>query len=135
MKVSIPESVRKDAELGLKLMDNDYKGGTQTGWDRAKELSSKSKLIKLESLADMRTWFARHGPDAKNGGTSYPGYKKWVKDGKPINKSEKNNYRGAVSWLIWGGDAAYKWLKSTKIRNLLEKHFPDRKASSKKINL
>ena len=32
----------------------------------------------------MRTWFARHGPDASNGGTSYPGYCKWVNDGKPI---------------------------------------------------
>ena len=47
----------------------------------------------------------------------------------------KNGYRGAVAWLIWGGDAAYKWLKTKKIRSLLEKEFPKRKRSPKGNNL
>ena len=66
----------------------------------------------------MRTWFVRHGPDAKNGGTSYPGYCKWLHDGMPLDKG-CSKYRGAVSWLIWEGDAAYKWIKSSKIRRIM----------------
>ena len=31
----------------------------------------------------MLTWFSRHGPDARNGGTSYPGYFKWLENGSP----------------------------------------------------
>ena len=42
----------------------------------------------------MRTWFARHGPDAKRG-TSYPEYLRQVDDNKPFRN--KNKYRGAVS--------------------------------------
>lgn len=134
MSVPIPENVAKDAILGLKLMENGYEGGTQTGWNRAKQLAF-DKNIDPRSLADMRTWFARHGPDAKNGGTSYPGYCKWLKDGKPMNSNNKNNYRGAVSWLIWGGDSAYNWLKSNEIRKIIENKFPKRKKSSLKYNL
>ena len=86
----------------------------------------------------MRTWFARHGPDARNGGTSYPGYCNWVEDNKPMKPGRgisKNGYRGAVAWLIWDGDAAYKWLKTKKIRSLLEREFPKRKRSPKGNNL
>jgi len=57
----------------------------------------------------MRSWFARHGPDAKNGGTSYSGYCKWIDDGMPMNKG-LSKYKGAVSWLNWGGDAAQESL-------------------------
>lgn len=132
--IKIPSDVRKTAELGIKLLDMGYLGGTQTGWDRAKQLAF-NEFIDIYSLADMRTWFARHGPDASNGGTSYPGYCSWIKNGKPINKENTENYRGAVSWLIWGGDAAYKWLKTLKVRTILEKDFPNRKASSIVNNL
>ena len=82
----------------------------------------------------MRTWFARHGPDASNRGTSYPGYLKWLCARCPKNK-DKSKYRGAVSWLIWGGDAAYKWLKKPEIRNKLLREFPNRKESVENITL
>ena len=134
--INIPAAVRKEARLGIKLMNNGFNGGTKTGWNRAKQLSGNK--IDIESLADMRTWFARHGPDARNGGTSYPGYCRWVEDEKPMNPGRgisKNGYRGAVAWLIWGGDAAYKWLKTKKIRSLLEREFPQRKRSPKGNNL
>jgi hypothetical protein len=131
--VKIPQSVKDDALLGIKLMNLGFKGGTQTGWDRAEQLAYDD-TIDVGSLADMRTWFARHGPDAKNGGTSYPGFCKWLEDGMPMD-SGFSKYRGAVSWLIWGGDAAYEWLKSTKIRNLVENAYPKRKKSPTKNNL
>ena len=133
MNVKIPKNVRDNALLGIKLLNKGFKGGTNTGWNRAKQLAY-DEYIDSKSLADMRTWFARHGPDAKNGGTSYPGYCKWVKDGMPMNKNF-SKYRGAVSWLIWGGNAAYKWLKSNSIRKILEKDFPRRKKSPTSNNL
>ena len=133
-QIKIPKKVKKQADLGLKLLDKGYNGGTQTGWNRARQLSN-NEYIDLDSLADMRTWFSRHGPDAKNGGTSYPGYLRWLEDKKPMNGKGKNKYRGAVAWLIWGGDAAYTWLKTKKIRKLLESNFPNRKKSPFKNNL
>jgi hypothetical protein len=131
--LKIPNDVKVAAQLGLKLIKGGYLGGTQTGWNRGKQLSSDG-VIDVGSLADMRTWFARHGPDAMNGGTSYPGYCQWLLDGSPV-KGDSNRYRGAVSWLIWGGDPAYKWLKSKAVRQLIEKEFPNRKKSSTENNL
>lgn len=131
-RIQIPEDVRSAARLGLKLRAAGFKGGTQTGWNRAKQLSGKT--IDLLSLADMRTWFARHGPDASNGGTSYPGYVRWIRDGSPMS-GDRNGRRGAVSWLIWGGDPAYKWLKTRVIREQLERTFPNRKTASTINNL
>lgn len=125
--IKIPEDVRNDALQGLKLLELGFEGGTSTGWDRAKQLAF-NETIDVKSLADMRTWFARHGPDAKNGGTSYPGYCKWVKQGMPL-RSEQKSHRGAVSWLIWGGDPAYKWLKTKNVRDLLKTYYPKRKSS------
>ena len=130
--IEIPKNVKGEAELGLKLLKNGFAGGTQTGWDRAQQLVNNKK-IDVKSLADMRTWFARHGPDAKNGGTSYPGYCRWLRDGKPTNNPK--HYRGAVSWLIWGGDAAYEWLKTKETRNILENEYPQRKTSTTNNNL
>jgi len=129
--IVIPDDVKQAAMEGLTLVNNGFAGGTQTGWDRAQQLTGDT--IDLQSLADMRTWFARHGPDAVNGGTSYSGYCNWINNGKPLDN--KNNIRGAVSWLIWGGDPAYLWLKTPTIRKLLKQHFPDRKTAVATNNL
>lgn len=133
IEVKIPKNVKKDAEKGLELLDLGFSGGTETGINRAKQLAFND-TIPVSDVAVMRAWFARHGPDAKNGGTSYPGYCKWIQDQKPTDKNY-NNYRGAVAWLIWGGDAAYKWIKSKKIREVLKETYPKRKESTIKNNL
>ena len=133
IEVKIPKNVKKDAELGLELLKLGFSGGTETGINRAKQLAF-DETIPVEDLATMRAWFARHGPDAKNGGTSYPGYCKWIHDQKPTDK-KFSSYRGAVAWLIWGGDSAYKWIKSKKIRDILKETYPKRKESSPKNNL
>lgn len=132
-KVKIPAAVAKAARDGLELVKLGYKGGTETGWKRARQLAYND-TIDLYSLSVMRAWFARHGPDASSGGTSYPGYYKWVKAGKPKDVP-KSSIRGAVAWLIWGGDPAYKWLKTSKIQNLLAEYYPNKKSSSPKIRL
>ena len=129
--IPIPSNVKKEAKIGLTLLRNGYKGGTTTGWNRAKQLASQ-KYIDLNSLMVMRAWFARHGPDARNGGTSYPGYRKWVTNGKPMDQTHRNKYRGAVSWLIWGGDAAYKWLKTNKVRSALKETYRNKREASRK---
>jgi hypothetical protein len=131
--LEIPDDVREAAQQGLDLLDRGYAGGTRTGWDRGAQLA-EDQMIDVASLADMRTWFARHGPDASNGGTSYPGYCKWLADGAPTTGNLKS-YRGAVSWLIWGGNPAYLWLKSPQVRALLEREFPKRKRASPENNL
>ena len=126
----IPSDVKTAAQKGLKLLELGFKGGTQTGWDRGRQLAS-AKTISLADLNVMRAWFARHGPDAKNGGTSYPGYCQWL----ATNQPHPGRHRGAVSWLLWGGDAAYKWLKTSKIRKRLKDQYPSHKESTLKINL
>ena len=135
---SIPNAVRDAARTGLWMRYNGFGGGTDTGYARGKQLASRKK-IDARSLADMRTWFARHGPDAFNKGTSYRGYCKWVGLGKPMSPSQNypaNHFRGAVAWLLWGGDPAYRWLKkSTGVRKSLNHYFSHRKRSSKTINL
>lgn len=108
-RVPIPKQVRKTAAVGINLLKNGFKGGTSTGWARAKQLAGDRK-ISVADLKIMRAWFARHGPTASNGGTSYRGYKKWLKDGCPTTTQNKSKYRGAVAWLIWGGDAARDWV-------------------------
>jgi hypothetical protein len=113
VKVKVPKNVAEQAELGLYLRKAGFVGGTNTGWNRALQLSTEEK-IPIEELRKMKAWFARHGPDASNGGTSYPGYKKWILDGKPTKLSEEmkaRDYRGAVAWLLWGGNSAYNWVK------------------------
>jgi hypothetical protein len=130
--MQIPEEVRQEAKNGLKLIRMGFQGGTPTGWNRAKQLSGKT--IDPESLSVMRAWFARHGPDAANGGTSYTGYISWHKLGRPTDVP-KGSLRGAVAWLIWGGDPAYKWLKSSQIRRILKSSFPQKKEASLENNL
>lgn len=123
--IRVPRSVKRSATLALRLKKNRVQGGTETGWKRAVQLSTEYS-VSLHTLVIMRAWFARHGPDARNGGTSYPGYKKWVAAGRPINPRRKTRYRGAVSWLLWGGDQAYTWLKTTRVQNALRKYYPGR---------
>ena len=124
--MKVPFDVRASAERALTWKQKGYEGGTSAGWNRAKQLASND-TVSVHTLAKMRHWFSRHGPDAKNGGTSYQGFVKFLKTGE-VN-------RGAVSWELWGGDGAYLWLKNANIRKVLHKAFPRRKNASLTLNL
>lgn len=113
--IKIPKTVQKTALFAFKLKDLGFKGGKETGWKRAKQLSTK-EYIPIEDLQFMYRWFSRHLY------TSFPSYLKWKNNGKPETK-EWYNVRGIISWLIWGGDTAFKWINSKKNINLLNKHF------------
>lgn len=113
--VKVPENVKKVALYSFKLKRLGFKGGLETGWKRAKQLATK-ETIPIEDVKYMRAWFARHLY------TSYPTYKKWINAGRPKDASWHNKH-GIISWLIWSGDAAFKWVNSQKIINLLNKHY------------
>ena len=103
--MEVPHEVVAAAKEGLRLKESGYAGGTKTGVKRAKQLVSGR--ISEETARVMRAWFARHGPQAKHGGTSYPGYVAWIRAGRP---DQPSNHRGAVAWLLWGGNPAQAWL-------------------------
>lgn len=113
VNIKIPKSVKRDAMLSYELKNIGFKGGKKTGWKRAKQLSTK-ETIPVEDLRYMRNWFARHVI------TSYPTYKAWKDAGSSIDSSWHNK-RGVVSWLIWGGDPAFKWVNSDKNISLLNR--------------
>lgn len=102
----VPSNVKKQAKIGMIMHKLGYKGGTSTGWDRGRQLIYCDE-VDIDTIQTMKAWFARHEH------TSYPGYEKWVKNGKPLSKdgNDKSKYRGAVAWLIWGGDPGKQWVK------------------------
>jgi hypothetical protein len=113
--IKVPENVKKVALYSYKIKKLGFKGGLETGWKRAHQLATKES-IPIEDLKYMRAWFARHIY------ASYPTYKKWIKAGRPKDSSWHNK-NGVISWLIWSGDAGFKWVNSSKNINLLNKHF------------
>jgi hypothetical protein len=120
--VKVPENVKKTALYAFKLKKLGFKGGHETGWKRAKQLATKDE-IPIEDLKYMRAWFARHIY------ASYPTYKKWIQAGRPKD-AQWHNKHGVISWLIWSGDAAFKWVNSKKNINLLNKHYPGKNYKS-----
>lgn len=114
--VKVPKNVKKTALYAFKLKKLGFKGGLETGWKRAKQLATKDE-IPIQDLKFMRAWFARHVY------ASYPSYKLWQKAGRPKTQ-EWHNKHGIISWLIWSGDAAFKWVNSKKNIALLNKYYP-----------
>ena len=70
MQFKIPRNVQKWAAFGNYLKTKGYHGGTETGIKRGRQLANRQH-ISYDDFVTMRNWFARHGPGAKNGGTSF----------------------------------------------------------------
>lgn len=87
-----PAAVREAAKRGLKLRQEHGRGGTEVGVARARDLSN-GRSISRETLARMRSFFARH-----------EGNKEWGDEDAPS--------AGHVAWLLWGGDAGKEWAES-----------------------
>jgi hypothetical protein len=113
--IKVPENVKRTALYSFKLKKLGFQGGVETGWKRAKQLATRDS-IPIQDLKYMRAWFARHII------TSYPTYKRWLKAGRPKDSSWHNK-RGIIAWLIWAGDAAFRWVNSQKNINLLNKYY------------
>lgn len=93
----IPKQLKNNAKKALNLIEQGYKGGTETGLKRAQQLVN-DRYLSIDDIRDMRNWFARHQH------TSYPGYKKFNYYNVPN--------RGAIAWLLWGGSDAIGYLNN-----------------------
>jgi hypothetical protein len=114
--VKVPSSIKNYMNNeAKKLKDNGFRGGTNTGELRMRQLATKSS-ISIKDVMYIRNFFARHIV------TSYPSYLKWKRSGKPYNDQHWKNKRGIYAIAIWGGEPALKWVNSSKIINLLNKH-------------
>lgn len=103
--------MKNAAKTGLRMHKAGFRGGTKTGWARARQLAQCTHVDE-KTAKTMRAWYARHRK------TSYPGYRRWVRDGKPttLEPGTKNKYRGAVAWLLWGGDAGWRFVQQKRVR-------------------
>jgi hypothetical protein len=111
--VKVPKEVKKETQEAFMLRSLGFKGGLETGWKRATQLTTKA-AIPIQDLRFMRNWYARHVY------TSYPGYKKWKDSGRP-NDKKWHNKRSIISWIIWGGDSGRKFVNDNI--SLLNSHY------------
>lgn len=110
-RVKILKGVKARAQQGKTLVGMGFKGGEALGIARATQLLAED-TIGLDDLRVIRNWYARHVI------TSRPSYIEWVNAGRPVSKEYKNKIRGAVAWLLWGGDEGLGWVnKHTDLLN------------------
>jgi hypothetical protein len=86
-----PSDVRSNAKRGLELRKKYGRGGTAVGVARARDLSNGASLP-IDTIQRMNSYFARHEVDKQGEG--------WGKDSA-----------GYIAWLLWGGDAGWRWAK------------------------
>lgn len=103
--IKVPKSVQNAASKSFSMRQMGFKGGNETGWKRAKQLSTKD-AISIKDLRYIRNWYARHIH------TSYPSYKEWKQSNRPKEDSYFHNKRGILAWQLWGGDAGLTWVNN-----------------------
>jgi hypothetical protein len=113
--IKVPKNVKKWALYAFKLKKIGFEGALETGWKRAKQLATQDN-IPIEDLRYMRNWYARHIY------TSYPGFKEWIDNGKPLD-SKWHKKHAIQSWLTWGGNAGFNWVNSDKTIKMLNEYF------------
>ena len=91
------KAMAEEAERGLRWRAEYNRGGTEVGVARARDISNRRNLSS-ETVARMRSYFARHEVDKQAEGFS-PG-----EDGYPS--------AGRIAWALWGGDPGQAWAKS-----------------------
>jgi len=97
IELTPPATVAREAKKGLALHEAGFKGGTEVGWARARQLAAREALSRDDVVA-MASYFARHAVDKKAEG--------WGTEGDPSP--------GHVAWLLWGGEAGRAWAEATK---------------------
>lgn len=114
--IPIPVSVKNAAKRAFELKKLGFKGGTATGWSRARQLRDRES-ISIEDARFMRNWFARHIH------ASYPAFKEWKHASRPTTDSSWYRQHGILSWMIWGGDPAFRWINSKSVINKINQYF------------
>ena len=98
----IPEGVQSAAKRALKWISEGKAGDgfTDTGRRRASQLASGG-TVSRDTVARMKSYFARHAVDKKAEGFS-AGEKGYPSPGR-------------VAWDAWGGDAGQTWVNRLKL--------------------
>ena len=99
LNFSIPEGVKKQAEIGLKWSSEFNRGGTAVGKNTANYLTNNN-IAAPRKVRHIAKYFPRHEVDLRTPANSRPGA-----DGYPG--------AGLIAWKLWGGDAGRTW--STKL--------------------
>ena len=107
----IPTEVRALAKEGTALVARGYSGGTHTGRARGHQLSAGGRISMHDAMV-MRAWFARHYR------TSRPTYLAWV-HATAAERAQRRRWNGAVAWLLWGGDQAYRWITGSGMQDAI----------------
>jgi hypothetical protein len=89
-------AMKEEARRGLAWRQEFGRGGTNPGFQRAKQISAGEQLSE-EDILDMYAFFSRHEVDKQADGFN-PN-----EDGYPSN--------GRIAWSLWGGDAGFEWSK------------------------
>lgn len=92
---SIPDGVKKQAEIGLKWSKEYGRGGTSVGKNTANYLMNNSNVSPAKARHIAR-YFPRHA-----GEQSLP------KNSKPGSPGYPGN--GLIAWKLWGGDEGRRW--------------------------
>ena len=100
----VPKGVREAAQRALDWRARygaATKGGTATGWKRARQLAREDD-VSGSDIVTIAAWWARHAKNAREVSDEYVGTP-W-KDA------------GYVSGLLWGGLAGRRWAESLRRR-------------------
>jgi hypothetical protein len=92
-----PQNVANVAQKGLLLRKKYNRGGTGVGITRAYQLSKKEN-ISLSTVKRMYSFFKRHSV-----------FKEYHGQNPPSNSE--------ISWLLWGGDVGFEWVKDIIDKN------------------
>lgn len=102
INLTIPESVKRAAQVGLNQRREHGRGGTSVGHGSARRLAAGGQVTP-EFVRKVSRYFPRHAVDLQAEGAD-PGDK-----GYPSN--------GRIAWNLWGGSPGWIWARS-KVRQL-----------------
>jgi hypothetical protein len=112
INLTIPSSVQKAAQVGLRQRAEFGRGGTSVGLASARRLA-RGGTVSPEFVRKVARYFPRHEVDLRAEGAD-PG-----EDGYPSN--------GRIAWNLWGGTPGWRWAASKveQLNNCTSKSFND----------
>lgn len=102
INLTIPDSVKANAQTGLNQRKDHGRGGTSVGLGSARRLAAGGR-VSPEFVRKVARYFPRH--------EGYLG----AEGGSPGEKGYPSNSR--IAWNLWGGSAGWAWARS-KVRQL-----------------
>lgn len=137
----VPQKIFENIQLAKRLIEK----GSRRYYKSVIEDFNITKEITIEMLYVWKCWIDLHGPDygrmcifpeTKRYRIIYPNtrikpfhyqlkYKRWLDKSRGKIRSPPGDIpKGALEWLIKGGDEAYLWLKSDWVKNKILEKYP-----------